>query len=66
MNIQSEESIKSRISQMEFKLKKIEVAIKKELDKDFFDRDRFVFLFLDTEKKIYSSALNELKWVLNE
>lgn len=66
MNIQSKDAIKSRISQMEFKLKKIEVAIKKELDKDFFDRDRFVFLFLDTEKKIYSSALNELKWVLND
>jgi hypothetical protein len=60
------EEIKSRIEELENRIKEIEKASEKELEKPFFDRDPLLFRFLSGEKKIGLSALEELKWVLNE
>lgn len=58
--------IQKKITAVEEKLEIIETKIAEELTRPFSKRRYFVFDFLNQEKNIYSAALNELKWVLNE
>jgi hypothetical protein len=60
------DEINVRIRQVEERLRLIDRAISREIARPFFERSREICQFLDMEKKIYSSMLKELNWVLYE
>ena len=64
--MQQEEEIRQKIEQVENRLQRISAAIEKEKSLPFFQRRFNICRFLDIEKRIYSSVLKELKWVINE
>jgi hypothetical protein len=66
MEIRNKSEIRAKVIEIEDRLKELDRAFKIEFEKEFFSRDRMVFLFINVEKKMYVMALNELKWVLNE
>lgn len=60
------EEIIEKIEAIEKRLAVIHKEIDKELQRPFFGRDVPRCRFLDLENKIYTTVLNELKWVLND
>ena len=64
--MQQEEEIRQKIEQVEKRLQQIFAAIEKEKSLPFFERRFNICRFLDIEKRIYSTVLKELKWVINE
>ena len=63
--MQSEESIKKKIAEVESRLQQIYDAIEQEKTRPFFQRRFNICRFLDIEKRIYRTVLTELNWIID-
>ncbi|HEX8460186.1 MAG TPA: hypothetical protein VF623_02105 [Segetibacter sp.] len=64
--MQTEESIRKKIEEIEAHLQRIFTAIELEKKRPFFQRRFNICRFLDIEKRRYRTTLDNLKWVINE
>ena len=64
--MKSKEEIEIRIREVEQRIRKIDDAISKELQRPFFFRRPNLCQLLDLQKKIQAAIWNELKWMLYE
>jgi len=59
------ENIQDKIAALEERLAIVESQIEMEVNTRYYERDIIRCRFLDLQKKIYSFAIAELKWVLD-
>ncbi|MDO6434605.1 hypothetical protein Q4E93_28600 [Flavitalea sp. BT771] len=61
--MKTEEQIRIRMMEVKSKLKQIDDAIARELERPFFARRPNLCQFLDLQRKIHASLYKELKWL---
>ena len=64
--VRTEEEIKKRIDEVKQRLALLNDAAGRELKRPFFERNRYIFQFVDSERRIYNAILRELQSVINE
>jgi hypothetical protein len=66
LSFRNEAEIRERMRALDHKLQLVSTGLQKQLDLPFFDRNPAVCTFLDVDRRTYTAALNELKWLLHE